>query len=85
MIETTEKFYMVKCANCGKDVEIGERPEEKCYWCHKPALKKEGNMVAEIKASELKPETIKKLGIDKIIADSELRPSRRSRTRAAKS
>ena len=75
MIETEEKFRIVQCANCGKDVEVGERPDEKCYWCHKPALKKEDvTMVARINARDLKPETIQKFGIAEEIKTAGLPP-----------
>ena len=75
MIETAEKFYVVTCANCGKDVEIGERPDEKCYWCHKSALKKEDiTMVAQINAKDLKPATVQKLGIAEEIKTAGLPP-----------
>jgi hypothetical protein len=37
--------YLSECVNCGRQVFLdGETPDEKCYWCHKPARIKEGNV-----------------------------------------
>jgi len=34
--------FLTECKNCGKQVELDDGdPDELCYWCGKPALKKE--------------------------------------------
>lgn len=44
------------CVNCGKQVILsGEGPGERCYWCEKPALKKEVKTVT-LPANNTKPE-----------------------------
>jgi hypothetical protein len=65
--------YWTNCRNCGKQINLdGEDGlEEKCYWCGRPALKKEANTMLE--KEEIKT-TITPPGVISALPPVPLRP-----------
>ena len=65
--------WFVNCANCGKQVLI-DGPEDKCYWCHKGARKKEDIMKKGVTHCEVCGEEIDNDGRHQCIKSAKLPP-----------